>query len=248
MDDSHLHASSNGQHLQEVDSSSDSSTENSNTSHNSTLNNNKSNNRRLKNGPSLGRLHTQGLSSLRLGGGGSQTLQPPSEAIGGGSSGQYLRADGHVVNPDKLRPTTSALTTSMCSTIEPSDCAAFNWATRIIYRHYSRVDYVRTEAQLDKEAYLIGNIKFSRWVFLPAAFCFQAVCGTLYACKFVYFIVCLGLFPESGGGEGQGEGSEKVDTDSDISILPREQIVEHITVWIIADCLLPRFCLSCLDC
>ncbi|OAQ28891.1 MFS general substrate transporter, partial [Linnemannia elongata AG-77] len=50
-----------------------------------------------------------------------------------------------------------------------------------IYRHYSRVDYVRTEAQLDREAYLIGNIRFSRWIFLPAAFCFQAVCGTLYA-------------------------------------------------------------------
>ncbi|KAG0318158.1 hypothetical protein BGZ97_004257 [Linnemannia gamsii] len=184
MDDSHLHASysiSNGQHLQEVDSNNDSGTENSNTSHSSTLNNKKGNSRRLKPSSSLGRLHTQGLSSLRLGGGGSQTLHPPQETAGGGSGGQYLRADGHIVNPDKLRPTSSALTTSMCSTIEPSDCASFNWVTRIIYRHYSRVDYVRTEAQLDREAYLIGNIKFSRWIFLPAAFCFQAVCGTLYA-------------------------------------------------------------------
>jgi hypothetical protein len=98
----------------------------------------------------------------------------------------------------------------MCSTIEPSDCASFNWVTRIIYRHYSRVDYVRTEAQLDREAYLIGNIKFSRWIFLPAAFCFQAVCGTLYACKF-FILLAWGLFPESEGGAGEGEGEgEKV--------------------------------------
>ncbi|KAH7047213.1 major facilitator superfamily domain-containing protein [Linnemannia elongata] len=182
MDDSHLHASSsasNGQHPQEADNNNDTNTENSNTSHNSTLNNNKSNTRRLKNGTSLGRLHTQGLSSLRPGG--SLAPPPAAAAAAGGSSGEYLRADGHVVNPNKLRPTTSALTTSICSTIEPSDCAAFNWVTRIIYRHYSRVDYVRTEAQLDREAYLIGNIRFSRWIFLPAAFCFQAVCGTLYA-------------------------------------------------------------------
>ncbi|KAF9967336.1 hypothetical protein BGZ65_000058, partial [Modicella reniformis] len=92
-----------------------------------------------------------------------------------------LRADGRVLNPDKLRPTTSALTTSMCSTIEPGDCTSFNKVTRAIHRHYSRVDYVRSEAQLAKEVYLFGNIKFSRWIFLPAAFCFQAVCGTLYA-------------------------------------------------------------------
>ncbi|KAF9537163.1 hypothetical protein EC957_008706 [Mortierella hygrophila] len=178
MDNTHLHASnsvSNGQHHQEADSNNDTSTENSNTSHNSTLNNNKSNTRRLKNGSLLGRLHTQGLSSLQPGG----SLAPPAAA--NGSGGETLRADGHVVNPGKLRPTNSALTTSICSTIEPSDCAAFNWVTRIIYRHYSRVDCVRTEAQLNREAYLIGNIRFSRWVFLPAAFCFQAVCGTLYA-------------------------------------------------------------------
>ncbi|KAG0043918.1 hypothetical protein BGZ83_010917 [Gryganskiella cystojenkinii] len=43
------------------------------------------------------------------------------------------------------------------------------------------VDYVRSDEQLEKEKYLIGKIKFSRWVFLPAAFFFQGVCGTLYA-------------------------------------------------------------------
>lgn len=92
------------------------------------------------------------------------------------------RADGQVLNPDKLRPTTSALTTSMCSTIEPTDCSAFNSISKAVYKHYSHVEYVRSEAQLEKEAYLIGNIKYSRWYFLPAAFFFEAVCGTLYSC------------------------------------------------------------------
>ncbi|KAG0354164.1 hypothetical protein BGZ54_001805 [Gamsiella multidivaricata] len=94
-----------------------------------------------------------------------------------------LRADGHVLNPDKLRSTTSALTTSICSTttVESIDLKSFKGISRLIHRHYSRVDYVRSEARLAKETYLIGNIKFNRWIFLPAAFCFQAVCGTLYA-------------------------------------------------------------------
>ncbi|KAF9899473.1 hypothetical protein EC991_008847 [Linnemannia zychae] len=178
MDDSHLHTSysfSNGQRLQEADSNNNSGTEHSGTTSNS-FNNNDKNNRRLKNSSSLGRLHTQGLTGLR----------PSQAAAGGGATaasggGEYLRPDGHVVNPDKLQQTNSALTTSICSTIEPSDCGGFNGITRVIYRHYSRVDYVRTEAQLNKEAYLIGKIKFNRWIFLPAAFCFQAVCGTLYA-------------------------------------------------------------------
>ncbi|KAF9121078.1 hypothetical protein BGW39_010865 [Mortierella sp. 14UC] len=179
MDDSHLHASysvSNGQSLREAEINNDSSTEHSGTTSNS-FNNNKDN-RRLKNGPSLGRLHTQGLTGLRPS---QAAVGEGATAASGGGGGEYLRADGHVVNPNKLRPTNSALTTSICSTIEPSDCGGFNGITRVIYRHYSRVDYVRTEAQLNKEAYLIGNIKFNRWIFLPAAFCFQAVCGTLYA-------------------------------------------------------------------
>ncbi|KAK3842467.1 MAG: major facilitator superfamily domain-containing protein [Linnemannia gamsii] len=180
MDDSHLHASysvSNGQFLQKSDSNNESNTEHNGTN----SSNNSKNNRRLKNGSSLGRLHTQGLSSLRP----SQAAVASAAGLGGGSGGgagrEYLRADGHVVNPDKLRPTNSALTTSICSTIEPSDCGGFNGITRVIYRHYSRVDFVRTEAQLKREEYLIGDIKFNRWIFLPAAFCFQAVCGTLYA-------------------------------------------------------------------
>ncbi|KAF9098129.1 hypothetical protein BGX23_006932 [Mortierella sp. AD031] len=182
MDDSYLHesySSSNGQRLQGGDNNNESNTENNTTTNTTTTTTtSKSNSRRLKNNASLGRLHTQNLRPPGVvhgaGGAGPQT-------VGGGSTGDYLRADGHVINPDKLRPTTSALTMSMCSTIEPTDCAPFNWITRLIYRHYSRVDYVRTEAQLNKEAYLIGNIKFNRWIFLPAAFCFQAVCGTLYA-------------------------------------------------------------------
>ncbi|KAF9092426.1 hypothetical protein BGX27_001798, partial [Mortierella sp. AM989] len=134
--------------------------------------------RRAKNHINLDRLHTQNLS----------TKNPTTSSIGGGGHSDlsertmsHHRADGRVLNPDKLRPTTSALTTSICSTIEPSECTSFNSITRVIHRHYSRIDYVRSEAQLAREAYLIGNIKFNRWVFLPAAFCFQAVCGTLYA-------------------------------------------------------------------
>ncbi|KAI1297424.1 hypothetical protein EDD11_007138 [Mortierella claussenii] len=152
-----------------------------------------SGNRRSKNHVNLDRLHTQNLSSLRPGGSqrsrvhhdGTTTERLASSSLTASTAitttTTHLRTDGQVLNPDKLRPTTSALTTSICSTIEPANCTSFSGITRIVYRHYSRVDYVRSEEQLAKEAYLIGNIKFSRWVFLPAAFCFQAVCGTLYA-------------------------------------------------------------------
>lgn len=102
-------------------------------------------------------------------------------------SNVHFRADGQVLNSKKLRPKTSALTMSMCSNIEPdlepTDTSSMNGISRMIHRHYSRVDYVRSEADLAREAYLIGNIKFNRWIFLPAAFCFQAICGTLYACE-----------------------------------------------------------------
>ncbi|KAI8598635.1 oxalate/formate antiporter [Dissophora ornata] len=103
------------------------------------------------------------------------------------------------MNPDKLRPTASALTTSICSTIEPTDCTSFRGISRIVYRHYSRVEYVRSEAQLAKEAYLIGNIKFDRWIFLPAAFCFQAVCGTLYAWSVFNNLIDNALFSDGDG-------------------------------------------------
>ncbi|KAF9972851.1 hypothetical protein BGZ73_003948 [Actinomortierella ambigua] len=79
------------------------------------------------------------------------------------------------------RNVNSALTTSICSTIEPSDCTSFNNLTKVIHRHYSRAEYPRSPEQLEREKYLIGKIPFNRWLFLPAAFAFQAVCGTLYA-------------------------------------------------------------------
>ncbi|KAF9200208.1 hypothetical protein BGZ49_009590, partial [Haplosporangium sp. Z 27] len=160
---------SNGQHLQEP--ANNTASVNSNTI---------KGNRKPKDHVNLDRLHTQNLSNQKLASTQSGSGQDDLSNKGAG----HLRADGQVLNPDKLRPTTSALTTSICSTIEPSDCISFNSITRVIHKHYSRVDYVRSEAQLAKEAYLIGNIKFNRWIFLPAAFCFQAVCGTLYACCF----------------------------------------------------------------
>jgi hypothetical protein len=95
----------------------------------------------------------------------------------------YLHPPHTSFNPDKRRPTNSALTTSICSTIEPGDCTSFSGISRIIYRHYSYVDYNRTEEQLTRERFIFGSIPFNRWYFLPAAFFFQAVCGTLYACK-----------------------------------------------------------------
>ncbi|KAF9351008.1 hypothetical protein BGX26_010881 [Mortierella sp. AD094] len=175
---------SNGQHLQELGDSNA-----------STSNNVPKGNRRTKN-HSLDRLHTQNLSNQR-----------PAGSLRNGNGRDDLsektrvhhRADGQVLNPDKLRPTTSALTTSICSTIEPSECTSFNSITRAIHRHYSRVDYVRSEAQLAKEAYLIGNIKFSRWIFLPAAFCFQAVCGTLYAWSVFNNLIDNALYSTSDG-------------------------------------------------
>ena len=145
-------------------------------------NHNNGGGRRVKNHPNLDRLHTQNLTSLRPNPGQERAHQD-NHSERTVSSSRRLRADGAVLNPNKLRPKTSALTTSICSTIEPTDCASFNGISRMIHRHYSRVDYVRSEADLLRESFLIGNIKFSRWAFLPAAFCFQAVCGTLYACK-----------------------------------------------------------------
>ncbi|KAF9395121.1 hypothetical protein CPC16_009260 [Podila verticillata] len=121
--------------------------------------------------PGLDRLHTQNL--------------PQKSRSGHDDFAEknmdYLHPPHTSFNPDKRRPTSSALTTSICSTIEPGDCTSFSGISRTIYRHYSYVDYNRTEEQLARERILIGSIPFNRWYFLPAAFCFQAVCGTLYA-------------------------------------------------------------------
>ncbi|KAF9425877.1 hypothetical protein BGZ94_007144 [Podila epigama] len=114
------------------------------------------------------KLHTKNLSR-----GGHD---PSSE-----KNSNYLHPPHTSFNPDKRRPETSALTTSICSTIEPGQCTSFSGISRIIYRHYSHVEFVRSEERLERERYLIGPIRFNRWIFLPAAFFFQAVCGTLYA-------------------------------------------------------------------
>ncbi|KAF9295227.1 hypothetical protein BGZ74_010915 [Mortierella antarctica] len=120
----------------------------------------------------LDRLHTKNL-----------TQKPPSGHGGFSEKNNmdYLHPPHTSFNPDKKRPTTSALTTSICSTIEPGDCTSFSGVSRTIYRHYSYVDYNRSEEQLTREKFIFGSIPFSRWYFLPAAFFFQAVCGTLYA-------------------------------------------------------------------
>jgi len=194
----HVHASysiSNGQYLQEVDAKDSKSNNNSHEDINSKS-------RRTKNLPSLDRLHTQNLVNLRpatpskgrgQGGGGHDDVsekdfnhhhhnqQQPQQQPQQHHLHQRLHPD--VFNPDKKRPTTSALTTSICSTVEAADYKSFDGISRIIHRHFSRVDYVRSDEQLEKEKYLIGKIKFNRWIFLPAAFFFQGVCGTLYACK-----------------------------------------------------------------
>lgn len=197
----HLHASysvSNGQHLHDVDAKEESKSNNNNNGHEDII----PKSRRPKNLPNLDRLHTQNLTSLR----------PSTPSKGRGQRGeghdnstdkdykhdhhqnhaqqhplhQHLHPDDPIFNPDKKRPTTSALTTSICSTVEVADYKSFNGISKKIHQHFSRVDHVRSDEQLEKEKYLIGKIKFNRWIFLPAAFFFQGVCGTLYACKFFF--------------------------------------------------------------
>ncbi|KAG0200451.1 hypothetical protein BGX28_006474 [Mortierella sp. GBA30] len=190
------HGNSNSNHyMHESYASNGHLAQGSNSSSNDSNNHTGSSGRRLKNTPSLDRLHTQNLNGLRPKHG--QERSNVSDRTLAGS--QYLRADGQVLNPNKLRPKTSALTTSICSTIEPTDCSSFNGISRVIHRHYSRVDYVRSEAELARETYLIGNIKFSRWAFLPAAFCFQAVCGTLYAWSVFNSLIDNALYSTSDG-------------------------------------------------
>jgi hypothetical protein len=206
MDNNHdrLHASysiSNGQHLQDVDLNEETKGNNDNNNGHEDVN---AKSRRPKNLPNLDRLHTQNLTSLRP--------STPSRSCGQGGGGhdgadkdhkhhnhlkhaqqhplhQHLHPDDPIFNPDKKRPTTSALTTSICSTIEAADYKSFNGISKNIHRHFSRVGYVRSDEQLEKEKYLIGKIKFNRWIFLPAAFFFQGVCGTLYACNFFFFFL-----------------------------------------------------------
>ncbi|KAF9978086.1 hypothetical protein BGZ73_003826 [Actinomortierella ambigua] len=52
---------------------------------------------------------------------------------------------------------------------------------QLLYNHYNNVEYHRTEKQIESERYLIGSIPFQRWLMFPAAFIFQAICGSLYA-------------------------------------------------------------------
>ncbi|KAG0235490.1 hypothetical protein BGW41_000735 [Actinomortierella wolfii] len=52
---------------------------------------------------------------------------------------------------------------------------------QIIQNHYNNTKYERSEKQIEQEKYLIGRVPFQRWLMFPAAFIFQAICGSLYA-------------------------------------------------------------------
>ncbi|KAJ3111613.1 hypothetical protein HDU96_005519, partial [Phlyctochytrium bullatum] len=52
----------------------------------------------------------------------------------------------------------------------------------VIYKHYRDATYHRTEAQIQREQWLIpGVVRFNRWVLFPAALLIQLCCGSLYA-------------------------------------------------------------------
>ncbi|KAJ3030172.1 hypothetical protein HDV00_009084 [Rhizophlyctis rosea] len=51
----------------------------------------------------------------------------------------------------------------------------------LIKRHYSNTHYERSEAQLEREKYLLPGVKFNRFVLMPAAVVIQVCCGSLYA-------------------------------------------------------------------
>ncbi|KAF9186794.1 hypothetical protein BGZ51_001589 [Haplosporangium sp. Z 767] len=189
-------------------SSNDRKRSNSNNTSDGNSANPSSDNRRSKS-HTLNRLDTQSLQSTaskqqNASRARQDNLSDITVSSGSNVSSVHLRADGQVLNPNKLRPKTSALTMSMCSISEPdpdaTDDSSMNGISRMIYRHYSRADYVRSEADLAREVYLIGNIKFNRWMFLPAAFCFQAICGTLYAWSVFNSLIDNELY-------GKGDGS-----------------------------------------
>ncbi|KAJ1985524.1 hypothetical protein H4R33_003979 [Dimargaris cristalligena] len=52
---------------------------------------------------------------------------------------------------------------------------------RAFYHHWRDQPYQRTEAQIDRERFLIGNIPFNRWILFPVAVLIQFCCGSLYA-------------------------------------------------------------------
>ncbi|KAJ3067262.1 hypothetical protein HDU98_009543 [Podochytrium sp. JEL0797] len=47
--------------------------------------------------------------------------------------------------------------------------------------HYKDTVYVRSDAQLEREKFLLPGVPFNRWVLPVAAFCIQICCGSLYA-------------------------------------------------------------------
>ncbi|ORY08259.1 MFS general substrate transporter [Basidiobolus meristosporus CBS 931.73] len=50
-----------------------------------------------------------------------------------------------------------------------------------IHWHYSTTANNRSEAQIDKDRYLYGDVPFNRWLLMPAAVLMQFCCGSLYA-------------------------------------------------------------------
>ncbi|KAI8805216.1 major facilitator superfamily domain-containing protein [Cladochytrium replicatum] len=68
-------------------------------------------------------------------------------------------------------------------TINPTNMASFTErAKQAVVVHFSSTKYNRTEAQLEREKWLIpGVIPFTRWVLMPAAVLIQLCVGSLYA-------------------------------------------------------------------
>ncbi|ORY49196.1 MFS general substrate transporter [Rhizoclosmatium globosum] len=51
----------------------------------------------------------------------------------------------------------------------------------LVLKHYGDAVYVRSDAQLAREEWLIPGVKFNRWVLPVSAFFIQICCGSLYA-------------------------------------------------------------------
>lgn len=56
-----------------------------------------------------------------------------------------------------------------------------NFLLRLVQKHYRESEYVRSEAKLRREEYLLPGVKFNRWYSMPAALIIQFCCGSLYA-------------------------------------------------------------------
>jgi hypothetical protein len=97
----------------------------------------------------------------------------------------HLHADGQVLNPDKLWPTTSALATSMRSTIEPGDCTSLNRISRTIHQHYSGLcslrDSVGQRSPLDWK-HSVQSMDLSTCCILFPSRVWNSLC--MYACRF----------------------------------------------------------------